>query len=247
MSALRSLVRSLLPQPLRQSVAQIRRSVRDHPHRADFATERMPPGQRVGWHEICRVMQTIQPTAHFEGKMNNLHLAAQRLDGLEVQNGKVASFWKLVGKPSEHNGFRTGRGIVNDQLQSDVGGGLCQIASLMYELGLRSGCEISERFCHTRDLYTEASRFTPLGLDATVVWGFKDVRVRNTTGQTLSFCFEIVDHTIIGVTLAPKTFPSCDLAIQRWDLNGIRHAEVTRHQGQSSSVVSTDSYVIDPT
>ena len=247
MPSFRSLVRRLLPQPLRQSVAQVRRSLRDLPNCANLATERLAPAQWAGWQEVCRVTQKIQQTAHFEGKMSNLRLAARRLDGLEVRDGKVASFWTLIGAPSERNGFKTGRGIVNDQLQSDVGGGLCQIASLMYELGLRSGCEITERFCHTRDLYTEANRFTPLGLDATVVWGFKDVRVRNTTGQTLVFCFEIVDQTITGVVLAPKPLPSCELAIRRWDLNGIRHAEVTRRQGQSSHVVSADRYVIDPT
>lgn len=247
MPALRTLVRRLLPQPLRQSIAQVRRSLRDVSHGTPFASAIMTTAQCADWHEVCRVTQTIQQTAHFEGKMINLHLAARRLNGLAVDNGQIASFWRIIGKPSERNGFKTGRGIVNDQLQSDVGGGLCQIASLMYELGLRSGCDIVERFSHTRDLYTEANRFTPLGLDATVVWGFKDVRVRNATGRRLVLGFEIEGHTITGSVHSPDPIEAFELSIKRWDLNGIRFAEVTRSRSQTSRLASSDRYIIDPT
>jgi vancomycin resistance protein VanW len=72
-----------------------------------------------------------------------------------------------------------GRNIVDGRLVRQTGGGLCQLSSLLHHLALLGGLEVEERHAHSLDIYREDERFTPLGADATVVWGFKDLRLRN--------------------------------------------------------------------
>jgi vancomycin resistance protein VanW len=52
-----------------------------------------------------------------------------------------------------------------------------------------AGLEVLERHPHSRDIYDDHTRYAPLGADATVAYGFKDVRVLN----CLSFpvCFRV--------------------------------------------------------
>ncbi len=153
-----------------------------------------PPGLP----ELVKVTQPIRASEHFEGKLANLALAAQRLNGIGLPPGKILSFWALMGEPAEKNGFALGRAIRADVLGPDIGGGLCQISGLAYELGLRAGLTIIERHPHSQDLYTEAARFTPLGLDATVVWGHKDLRLRNDGPESFVFGFEVSPAEITG-------------------------------------------------
>ena len=203
---IRQIIRRFVPHTLRVLAAQTRRQLRDRlsGQRSQFAMVARPgPGSQALCVSIC---QPIRQTAHYEGKLHNLQRAAKILDGITVPPGKILSFWHLVGAPSAHNGFQLGRAIRGDVLSADIGGGLCQISGLIYELGLRAGFAIVERHAHTQDLYTNESRFTPLGLDATIVWGFKDLRLRNDFSQAVTLVFELTPDEIRGTVLAPQAF-----------------------------------------
>jgi vancomycin resistance protein VanW len=190
------------------------------------------------------VTQPIRKSDYWQGKLFNLNTAASRLDSIILEPGKIFSFWNLVGPPQEENGFTVGRSIRDDQIEADVGGGLCQLSGLVYELGLRSGMEIVERYPHSQDLYTEESRFTPLGLDATVVWGHKDLRLLNPLNQRLILSFEITDETIQGRIHADSTIPLAEIVIDRSDhADRFRAVSVSRkYEDGRREVVSKDEY-----
>lgn len=80
---------------------------------------------------------------------------------------------------------------------SDVGGGLCQLSGIMYLTALKAGLKIVERHNHTVDIYKEESeRFAPLGSDATIVFGYKDLRIQNKYDFPVKFQFEITNSFI---------------------------------------------------
>jgi vancomycin resistance protein YoaR len=108
---------------------------------------------------------------------------------------------------------------------ADIGGGLCQLSGLAYELGLRAEMEVVERHPHSLDFYTEATPFTPLGLDATVVWGYKDLRLRNTSRRPVAFAFELRVDQIIGTILSRQPLQAAKLEIARTDLQGSRFVQ----------------------
>jgi vancomycin resistance protein VanW len=246
MTVIRKLARKIAPMPLRLAVAAARRTWNDWNEARTFAAHHVGSESVARLPRITTVEQPIRHTAHFEGKLHNLNQAVARLNGLRVDPTTTVSFWRAIGRPSARNGFQTGRAIVDGRLSADIGGGLCQAASLLYELGLRTGMQIVERHAHSRDLYTEDTRFTPLGLDAAIVWGFKDVRWTNAHDHGVVLAFEVRGETLIGSVFGTNAAPAYDLEISRRDEDGQRHAEVRRIHGPSPAVVSRDAYVIDP-
>ena len=248
---IRAKLRRHVPESLRRLVAQARRRARDAQARTkfEFATKQIEPRELADFICAVEIVQPIRQTAHYEGKMHNIGLAVGRLNRSCVPVGQALSFWQIIGAPTAKHGYQLGRGIVRGKLGSDIGGGLCQIASLLYELGLRAGATVLERHAHSRDLYTEDNRFTPLGLDAAIVWGFKDVRLANPYAHRVAFAFDVNGSTLRGRLFSERPIPTFELEISRRDeLGAIRIAEVSaRDRNGKMSPVSRDSYVIDPT
>jgi glycosyltransferase involved in cell wall biosynthesis len=109
------------------------------------------------------------------GKLENLRVAARRLDGLELAPGQVLSFWAQVGPPLRVRGFVEGRELREGCVVPGIGGGLCLLSNAIFAAARRAGLEIVERHPHSRRV--PGSR-AELGEDATVAWNYVDLRVR---------------------------------------------------------------------
>lgn len=132
----------------------------------------------IGEYKI-ELSQIIRKGEFHENKVHNLWIVGNKINHLIIKPNEVFSFWKLIGKPSENNGFKEGRNLIKNNISSDFGGGICQFSSILYFLALQSGLKIIERFPHSIDIYKENERFTPLGSDCTVVYGYKDLQIQN--------------------------------------------------------------------
>ena len=62
---------------------------------------------------------------------------------------------------------------------------------------------------HSVDIYTEQTRFAPLGSDATVAYGYKDLRFRNVLPFPISLRFELGEDTLSGSVCAPVPLEPC--------------------------------------
>jgi len=109
------------------------------------------------------------------GKVQNLRVAAARLDGLAIAAGETFSFWKAVGAPRRRRGFVRGRELREGCMIATVGGGLCQLSNALHLAALDSGMEILERHPHSRVV---PGSIAATGKDATVFWNYKDLRFR---------------------------------------------------------------------
>jgi vancomycin resistance protein VanW len=69
---------------------------------------------------------------------------------------------------------------------------------MVYHLALLGGLTIVERHAHSIDIYEDDQRFTPLGADATVVWGVKDLRLHNPNQFPISLKFRVEQGKLIG-------------------------------------------------
>lgn len=154
------------------------------------AIARCPARQDISdWPVAVTVRQALTTTPNSEAKRHNIALAASAFSARPVSPNGVFSFWGWLGAPSCHRGFREGRALRGDKLILETGGGLCQLAGALYYAGLQAGMIPVERHAHSADLYTDDTRYTPLGSDATVSYGFKDLRLRN--GRDVSIAFDI--------------------------------------------------------
>ena len=156
------------------------------------------------FHPVVTIEQPIKLTDSTHNKIHNLSLAIAKLNNIIIQPGEIFSFWQLVGNPSQKNGYQKSRSIINGEVEAAVGGGLCQLSGSIYFLAIQSGLKITERHAHSIDIYTEEERFTPLGSDATVTYGYKDLRFINPYNFPIVISFQLTADTLTGDLLAKE-------------------------------------------
>ncbi|AZA91005.1 Uncharacterized vancomycin resistance protein [Chryseobacterium nakagawai] len=147
--------------------------------------------ENIGIHSV-KLRQPIKSGVFHHNKIHNLRVVNNKINDLVIHPGEVFSFWKMIGRPNKKNNFKEGRNLINNTISSDFGGGICQFSSILYHLALQSGLKILERYPHSMDIYKEKERFTPLGSDCTVVYGYKDLQIQN------SFPFPVQFKCIIN-------------------------------------------------
>jgi vancomycin resistance protein YoaR len=105
----------------------------------------------------------------------NLDRASEKLGDFMISAGADFSLNAALGPRTAATGYKKapvfGGGGISIR---EFGGGLCMVSSLLYNLFLVSGFEITERHAHKRVV-----AYTAPGLDATIDFNRKDLRVRN--------------------------------------------------------------------
>ncbi len=132
----------------------------------------------------------------------NIDLALKRLQGVTVESGKIFSFNKAVGRRTAGRGFLPAPVLFQNRLNNLIGGGVCQVSSTLYNAALLADLEIVERYRHSSPV-----TYLPLGLDATVSYGYRDLRFRNTRPFpvmiTASLTEEMMTLSVLGVEKLP--------------------------------------------
>lgn len=117
-------------------------------------------------------------------KVTNLRLAAATMNDVLIRPGETFSLWKLVGRPTAKRGFLSGMLLSNGEVIEGVGGGLCQIANLLYWTVLHSPLTVTERYRHSYDVFPDSGRVLPFGSGATIFYNYVDLQFRNDTSIT---------------------------------------------------------------
>src|SRR5262249_58093646 len=99
-----------------------------------------------------------------------------------------------VGERTLARGYQPAPVILHETRQTQVGGGVCQVASTVFVAGLLSGLDVVERWRHS-----SAVDYITTGEDATIAWGAKDLRLRHTLTQPIR-----LRVTVAGSALAAR-------------------------------------------
>jgi vancomycin resistance protein VanW len=195
--------------------------------------------------ERITIEQRINVSRWADNKKHNLRLAIAAFQDLPIEPGKIFSFWHLVGNPSKKAGYRAGINIIAGKLDFAVGGGLCQLSGLLYHLALTAGLEVVERHPHSVDLYTEETRYTPLGADATTAYGYKDLRLRNNLDSRVCFRILVEGDMLIGSLCAPGSLEEHELAFPL-EVRGLVEEVKTMRKTKSGDfeTICTQTYII---
>lgn len=113
-----------------------------------------------------------------EARVSNIHLLLRHLNNTFVAPGKVFSFNKTIGPRTAEKGYQEAPAIVGGELVPSIGGGVCQVATTLFNGVFFSGLEVVER--HNHSFYIS---HYPDGRDATVSWDGPDLRFRNDTSR----------------------------------------------------------------
>ena len=185
-------IKKIVPFYIKVKLQLLKRSVRDvvKGYYFNYAKRRYSTND---FSNSIALKQELKPN---KAKNKNLLRAIKSIEQIQINPNEILSFWRIVGNPSKKNGFTESRSLVNGKIENTIGGGLCQLSGLMYYISLIAQLEILERHNHSIDIYNEETRFTPLGSDATVAYGYKDLKIRNNLNCPIKFNFSIEDDTI---------------------------------------------------
>lgn len=125
------------------------------------------------------------------GEEENVHLAARLLTGTVVQPGMIFSQNNAIGPYSKARGFQEGPLYIGTRLSKTIGGGVCKIASTLYNVAVLSNLEVVERYAHGMPV-----PYVPYGQDATVSYGAKDFRFKNNTAAPILIWAQGIDNTL---------------------------------------------------
>lgn len=109
-------------------------------------------------------------------RLNNVKLAASFVNGTVLNPGDTFSYNGVVGKRTTEKGFLSAGAYVGGKTVQEIGGGICQVSSAIYDCTLYADLEVVERRNH-QFIVT----YLPLGNDATVNWGTTDYKFKNNT------------------------------------------------------------------
>lgn len=97
-----------------------------------------------------------------EGRHKNIELGIARINGVVLQPGEEFSFKRALGTTTIEDGFSEEKIFLNGEVTKGVGGGLCQVSTLLFRTAMSSALPVTERSNHS---YTVS--YYDVGLDAT--------------------------------------------------------------------------------
>jgi vancomycin resistance protein YoaR len=155
---------------------------------------------------VCRYERPIVDydgqTQFSAAKRHNLALIASRLTSVVIEPGETFSIWHLAGRPTERAGYMRAAGLHNRQVTGDVGGSTCLMSTVLYNVGLLGAMEVTERHCHSIDLYGER-RYFELGRDASIEYGYLDLRFMNPHPFPVLLIAETTRDSVVGALYSP--------------------------------------------
>ena len=149
--------------------------------------------------EEYKTIGTYTTNSTSNSKRNtNIRLASEALNGTIVQPGQEMSFNEVVGQRTAAKGYQGAAAYSGGEVVEEIGGGVCQVSTTLYNAVVRAGLKVSVRRSHT----FAPSYVTP-GMDATVSWGgpeFKFVNTSNTAiGIRAAYSNQTVTVSIYGI------------------------------------------------
>ncbi len=138
-------------------------------------------------------------------RTTNLKIASKAISGTILKPGETFSFNKVVGKRTAAKGYKPAHVFSSSSsTELGLGGGVCQVASTMFNTTLLANLSIVERHQHSQRV-----SYVPLGRDAAIYWGSKDYRFKNNTKYPIKIVMTVKNGKITcsmytSVNVKPK-------------------------------------------
>ena len=130
------------------------------------------------------------PYAVYETR-TNIHVAADHINSSVIAPHGIWSFNETVGECTPEKGFIDSQIILNGNYVDGIGGGVCTVASVIYNAAWEAGYPIRERVNHS----LRVERY-PLGRDAAVAFPWADLKFENDTDNYLLLTLTYDDESI---------------------------------------------------
>lgn len=133
-----------------------------------------PKIKRGDLETIREELGSFSTDAGYGDRVKNLRRAAELINGTVLMPGEELSVLKATLPYTKKNGYVDGSAYENGQVVQNIGGGLCQVSTTLYNAVLYSELKVTERSAHSMIVtYVDPSR------DAAIAEGVKDLKFVN--------------------------------------------------------------------
>ena len=160
--------------------------------------------------ELSQVQDVIGTfTSSFVGgtaeKVANISNGARLIDGITIYPDEDFSFDAYCAPYTIANGYAMGKSYSGGKLVDDVGGGICQVSSTLYNAVLRAELEVTMRYNHSMIV-----GYVPISSDATLAESAgKDFRFKNNLDIPIYIeAYVTRDHQLVVNVYGKETRPS---------------------------------------
>ena len=178
-------------------------------------------------------------TTSNKNRNTNVRLAAEAINGTVIKPGHEFSFNETVGQRTEAKGYKGAAGYNNGEVVQEIGGGVCQVSTTLYNAVFKAGLKISYRRSHT----FEPNYVTP-GRDATVSYEQPDFKFINTSstaiGLRASYADQKMTVSVYGIPILEDGI-TWDLESKKVEDLGVPEPEYVEDQTLDPGVEKTTS------
>lgn len=121
-------------------------------------------------------------------RLSNIKLALQAINGFWLDPGESFSFNEVVGQRTSARGYKSATAYSGGKVTEEVGGGICQVSTTLFNAAVKADLQIDERHPHSLTV-----SYVDLGKDAAVDWGNKDLRFTNVSDDRIYICCQLTD------------------------------------------------------
>ena len=152
---------------------------------------------------------TSKITDQDRNRLNNVHLASSKINGVIINPGDVFKYLSYVEPITVEGGYKTANVYANGKITQDIGGGVCQVSSALYSAVLNANLEVVKRYNHSLTV-----GYVPYGQDATVSSGEIDFRFKNDTNEPVKIVASSDNAGVYITLLGKKVDPSVSVEIE---------------------------------
>lgn len=116
----------------------------------------------------------------YTGRRKNIENGCRKINGSIVEPGKVFSVYKAVGPFTAKNGYYLAGTYQGNDVVDDYGGGICQVATTLYNAAILSEMKIKERHNHGMTIH-----YVPLSFDAAISGNQEDLKFENNNKKSI--------------------------------------------------------------
>ncbi len=166
-------------------------------------------------------------TTSFRGssaaRINNIRVAAGNMNGYVLPSGMTASLDAIFMPRTSANGYKSAGVYSGGKLVNGIGGGICQVSSTAYNALMNAGITVTMRYPHSSPV-----SYLPLGTDAAISAGSKDLQFRND-----------YPHPVKLETIVEGKNLTINVYVKASDMNGITY----KLWAKKTSAMSAKTYL----
>ena len=170
-------------------------------------------------------------TTSFKGssaaRIKNIRVAAGNMNDYILPSGVIASLDAIFKPRTAANGYQSAGIYSGGRLVDGMGGGICQVSSTAYNALMNAGITVTMRYPHSSPV-----SYLPLGTDAAISAGTKDLQFRNDYPHAVR-----LETVVEGKKLTVNVYVKAD------DMNGVTYQLWAAKTSSMSAITYQTVYI----